>query len=37
VLLPGRQREPTRQRRGGTVIPAAVADSGFFWLAIIDA
>jgi hypothetical protein len=36
VLFPGRQRDPARCRRGGPVIPAAVADSWLFWLVIID-
>jgi hypothetical protein len=36
VLFPGRKRDPARHRRGGAVIPAAVANSWLFWLAIID-
>jgi hypothetical protein len=36
VLFPGRQRDPARHRRGTAVIPAVIADSWFFWLAIID-
>jgi hypothetical protein len=35
MLFPGRQRDPACPRREGAVIPAAVADSWFFWLAII--
>jgi hypothetical protein len=36
VLFPGRQRDPGRHRRGAAVIAAVIADSWFFWLAIID-
>src|SRR5450755_2773839 len=34
VLFPGRHRDPPRHRWGAAVIPAAVADSWLFWLAI---
>jgi len=36
VLFPGLQRNTARHRRGAAVIPAVIADSWFFWLAIID-
>ena len=36
MLFPGCQRAPVRHRRGAAVIPAVIADSWFFWLAVID-
>ena len=36
MLFPGLQRNTARHRRGAAVIPAVIADSWFFWLAIID-
>ncbi len=36
VLFPGLQRNPSRHRRGAAVIPAVIADSRTFWLAIIE-
>ena len=35
MLFPGRQRDPPRRSQGAAAIPAAVADSWFFRLAII--